>query len=67
MQLNQDHALLDRPLAVIDLRLPDRLVTRPRPDALTTQGTIQGNTTDALPPPPPPPPPENPAAARRPT
>ena len=28
--LQQDHALLDRPLTVIDLRLPDRLVVRPQ-------------------------------------
>ena len=33
MQLQQQHALLDRPLAAIDLRLPDRLVLRPRADA----------------------------------
>jgi cell division protein FtsQ len=32
MQLQQDHALLDRPLAAIDMRLGDRLVLRPRPD-----------------------------------
>jgi cell division protein FtsQ len=32
MQLQQDHALLDRPLQLVDLRLPDRLVIRPRPD-----------------------------------
>jgi cell division protein FtsQ len=32
MQLQQDHALLDRPLAAIDMRLGDRLVVRPRPD-----------------------------------
>jgi cell division protein FtsQ len=31
-QLQQDHALLDRPLAAIDMRLGDRLVLRPRPD-----------------------------------
>jgi len=30
-QLQQEHALLDRPLQVIDLRLPDRLVVRPLP------------------------------------
>ena len=35
MQLQQEHALLDRPLAAIDLRLPDRLVVRPRADAET--------------------------------
>ncbi len=33
MQLEQQHAVLDRPLAAIDLRLPDRLVLRPRADA----------------------------------
>jgi cell division protein FtsQ len=31
MQLQQDHDLLDRPLVAIDMRLPDRLVLRPRP------------------------------------
>jgi cell division protein FtsQ len=35
MQLQQQHSLFDRPLAAIDLRLPDRLVLRPRPDADT--------------------------------
>ncbi len=30
MQLQQAHALLDRPLAAIDMRLGDRLVVRPR-------------------------------------
>ena len=30
--LQQEHALLDRPLTVIDMRLSDRLVLRPRPD-----------------------------------
>lgn len=32
LQLQQNHAVLDRPLVAIDLRLPDRLVLRPRPD-----------------------------------
>jgi cell division protein FtsQ len=32
MQMQQEHALLDRPLAAIDMRLGDRLVVRPRPD-----------------------------------
>jgi len=32
MQLQQQHELLDRPLAAIDMRLGDRLVLRPRPD-----------------------------------
>jgi len=31
MDLQRDHAMLDRPLAVIDMRLPDRLVLRPVP------------------------------------
>jgi len=31
-QLQLDHALLDRPLQIVDLRLPDRLVVRPKPD-----------------------------------
>jgi cell division protein FtsQ len=33
MQLQREHDVLDRPLAVIDLRLPDRLVLRPRPES----------------------------------
>jgi cell division protein FtsQ len=32
VQLQQEHALLDRPLAAIDMRLGDRLVLRPRAD-----------------------------------
>lgn len=37
--LQASHALLDRPLAVVDLRLPDRLVVRPQLDAKPpTQG-----------------------------
>lgn len=32
MQLQQDHAVLDRPLAAIDLRLADKLTLRPKPD-----------------------------------
>jgi cell division protein FtsQ len=33
MQLQQEHAVLDRPLAAIDMRLPDRLVFRPKEGA----------------------------------
>jgi cell division protein FtsQ len=33
MQLQQDHAVLDRPLVAIDMRLPDRLVFRPKAEA----------------------------------
>jgi len=32
IQLQQEHAVLDRPLVAIDMRLPDRLVFRPRTD-----------------------------------
>jgi cell division protein FtsQ len=32
MKLQQDHAVLDRPLVAIDMRLPDRLVFRPKAD-----------------------------------
>lgn len=32
MALQQDHALLDRPLEVVDMRLPDQLVLRPHVD-----------------------------------
>lgn len=66
MVLHRDHALLDRPLAAIDMRLPDRLVARPRADATATV-TAPGNSAEPIPPPPPPPPPENPATAKRPT
>ncbi|MDR3529136.1 MAG: cell division protein FtsQ/DivIB [Rhodopila sp.] len=38
IQLQQDHAVLDRPLIAIDMRLPDRLVFRPRPD--TKDGAV---------------------------
>jgi cell division protein FtsQ len=31
-EMQKTYALLDRPLAVVDLRLPDRLVVRPQPD-----------------------------------
>ncbi len=33
LALQQDHALLERPLAAVDMRLPDRLVIRPQPEA----------------------------------
>jgi cell division protein FtsQ len=41
MQLQQQHSLFDRPLAAIDLRLPDRLVVRPRADADTAAAPPQ--------------------------
>ena len=36
-QLQQEHAVLDRPLSAIDMRLPDRLTLRPKQDAETPQ------------------------------
>ena len=33
IQLQKEHEVLNRPLAAIDLRLPDRLVFRPRPES----------------------------------
>jgi cell division protein FtsQ len=50
MQLQQDHAVLDRPLAAIDMRLPDRLVFRPKVEP-------HADTAGADVPPPPPAPP----------
>ncbi len=41
IQLQQTQAILDRPLSTIDLRLPDRLVVRPRADA---KGEGKGDT-----------------------
>jgi cell division protein FtsQ len=60
IQLQQEHAVLDRPMAAIDLRLPDRLVLRPRADAK--------DDTVSLPiPPVPVPPPTIPVIAKKPT
>jgi cell division protein FtsQ len=60
MQLQQDHAVLDRPLAAIDMRLPDRLVLRPRPESK--------DDTVSLPiPPVPVAPPTVPVVAKKPT
>jgi cell division protein FtsQ len=49
MQLQREHAVLERPLVAIDLRLPDRLVLRPRP------GSNELDVTPPLPPSAPPP------------
>jgi len=32
VEMQNEHALLDRPAQAVDMRLPDRLVVRPRPD-----------------------------------
>ena len=45
MALDQAHALLERPLLAIDMRLPDRLVLRPRP-APPADGSKLGGTPD---------------------
>jgi cell division protein FtsQ len=59
LQLQQDHAVLDRPLAAIDMRLPDRLVFRPRNDVRDDLATP--------PLPPPASPPTVPIIAKKPT
>jgi cell division protein FtsQ len=62
MQLQQEHAVLDRPLAAIDLRLPDRLVFRARADARD-----DFKDSDVIPPVPPAPnPPTVPVVAKKP-
>ena len=60
MQLQQQHDVLDRPLAAIDMRLPDRLVFRPK---------IEAKENLAVPPLPPPAanPPTVPVIAKKPT
>jgi cell division protein FtsQ len=40
MQLQQDQSVLDRPLAAIDLRLPDRLVFRPKSEVKETAAPL---------------------------
>ncbi|WP_428536814.1 cell division protein FtsQ/DivIB [Rhodopila sp.] len=72
--LQQDHDVLDRPLTAIDMRLPDRLVFRPKPDA--GDGDVvppipPGSSSPATSPPatslPPTSTPELPVIARKPT
>jgi hypothetical protein len=53
--LQEAHALLDRPLQAVDLRLPDRFVYRPQP----SRGTDAKPDANA--------PPGQPAPARKPT
>jgi cell division protein FtsQ len=60
--LQQAHALLDRPLQVIDMRLPDRLVVRPRAEAGTDAPHTDPRTDPVLATPKP-----APAPLRRPT
>jgi cell division protein FtsQ len=49
LRLQQDQAVLDRPLAAIDLRLPDRMVFRPKPE--TKDGAVIPPVPPAAPPP----------------
>ena len=44
-ELHASQSLLDRPLAVVDLRLPDRLVVRPQPDKADPKTQAQGRRT----------------------
>ncbi|ABI61323.2 Cell division protein ftsQ [Granulibacter bethesdensis] len=39
--LHKEHELLDRPLQSVDLRLPDRMVLRPRSEAITEKPAIR--------------------------
>jgi cell division protein FtsQ len=49
IRLQQEQALLDRPLMAIDLRLPDRLVFRPRPETAKSE-TKDGAVVPPIPP-----------------
>jgi cell division protein FtsQ len=44
MQLQTQHAVLDRPLAAIDLRLPDRLVLRPKSEPHSESAAAPGTS-----------------------
>ena len=50
LALQQDHALLDRPLAVVDMRLPDRLVVRPQPEPAKLDPGAASHATSPPPP-----------------
>ena len=43
-ELQASNALLDRPLAVVDMRLPDRLVVRPRSEPRDPAAPAKKNT-----------------------
>ncbi|MBN8906696.1 MAG: cell division protein FtsQ/DivIB [Rhodospirillales bacterium] len=47
--LQNEHSLLDRPLAVVDMRLPDRLVLRPLPDPQKSDPATGGHPPSATP------------------
>jgi cell division protein FtsQ len=50
IQLQQERAVLDRPLAAIDMRLPDRLVFRPKNDGKDVPPIKDGVVTPPVPP-----------------
>jgi cell division protein FtsQ len=50
MQLQQDHEVLDRPLLAIDMRLPDRLVFRPRSGSATSSDDADSLAIPPIPP-----------------
>lgn len=68
-RLQQDHDVLDRPLAAIDMRLPDRLVFRPKPETAKPESDDSA-VVPPLPPTTTPPattPPTVPVVAKKPT
>jgi len=66
MQLQQEHEVLDRPLLAIDMRLPDRLVFRPRPASATSGDGVDSLAIPPIPPAMAPPPPVS-VLAKKPT
>ena len=44
-RIQREHGVLERDLATIDLRLPDRLVVRTLPDALRPAAPAEGENT----------------------
>lgn len=49
MQLERNHSLLERPLAAIDMRLPDRLVLRPKQEAVSDENAKPGTRGTTVP------------------
>lgn len=49
IQLQQDHDVLDRPLVAIDLRLPDRIVFRPKAETKDGAVTAPGSNPPTVP------------------
>jgi cell division protein FtsQ len=49
VQLEQEHSLLERPLVAIDMRLPDRLVLRPKADTAAESAPPPGTKGTTVP------------------